>query len=644
MILHKLNDVSLAFGDNSLLDHVGFQVEDKERVCIIGRNGVGKTTLLNVIGQKQAVDSGEVWNRDNLRISYLAQDSDAKPGADVYSVVASGLPDIGGLLADYHHVSHELAVDSGNHDQLMEKLSRLQQQIEHRDGWSLDQKIEAICSKLDVPVDDIFDDLSGGTRRRALLAKALVNDPELLILDEPTNHLDIERIQWLEDFLLGFEGALVFVTHDRSFLQNLATRIVELDRGNLTSYPGDYKLYLANKQKFLEEESIANAKFDKRLAEEERWIRQGIKARRTRNEGRVTALKEMRKERAQRRDVIGNVKMSVDSNQQSGKIVLDIEDCSFSYAENETIIRDFTARVMRKDRIGIIGPNGCGKSTLIKLLLDELKPTSGKIVRGTKLETLYFDQQRAQLDQEKNVIENLELGTDTVTLAGRSRHAVGYLQDFLFPPQRIHSPVKALSGGEQNRLLLAKLFTKPANFLILDEPTNDLDVESLELLEDLVGNFDGTIILVSHDRAFLDNIVTGTWVFEGDGVINEYVGGYSDWQRQSGGRRLSQIASQPQEKKPEQAPSTANKLEKKAKAKSTGGQKLSYKELRELEQLPKLIENLESEKQQLEEEMAQGTFFKQEESVIKDKMKRLEDLSAELSESYERWEALEDRA
>lgn len=647
MILHKLNNVSLAFGANYLLDGVDFQVDDKERICIIGRNGVGKTSMLNVIGQKQPVDSGEVWNRDKLRISYLSQDNEDHPGDDVYSVVASGLPETGGLLAEYHRVSHELATSSGDHDLLMEKLGKLQQQIEHSDGWNLDQKIESICSRLDVPIDDIFDDLSGGTKRRVLLAKALASDPELLILDEPTNHLDIDRIQWLEEFLLNYEGALVFVTHDRSFLQNLATRIVELDRGNLASYPGDYKKYLVDKLKFLEEESITNAKFDKRLAEEEKWIRQGIKARRTRNEGRVTALKAMRQERAQRRDRMGNMKVTVDSTQQSGKIVLDIEDCSFSFPESEPIIRNFTARVMRKDRIGIIGPNGCGKSTLIKLLLNELTPSSGTIERGTKLETLYFDQQRAQLDQNKTVIENLGMGSDSITLGGRSRHAVGYLQDFLFPPQRIHSPVKALSGGEQNRLLLARLFTKPANFLILDEPTNDLDVESLELLEDLVGNFDGTIILVSHDRAFLDNIVTSTWVFEGNGVIKEYVGGYSDWQRfarqrQSSGQPLGQSSSQlsqlQKSNMPKKGASPASEI------KPSTGKKLSYKESQELEKLPKRIEAMEAEKQQIEDEMSQADFFKQDESLIKEKTQRLEALGVSLGEAYERWESLENRA
>jgi ATP-binding cassette subfamily F protein uup len=644
MILYKLDTASLAFGDNYLLDDVNFQVEDKERICIIGRNGVGKSSLLNVIASKQAVDSGQVWRRDNLRVSYLEQDNQEHFGDTVYTVVASGLPETGKLLAKYHQVSHDLAVSTDSDNALMAELGKLQQQLEHCDGWNLDQKIEAICSRLDVPIDDVFDDLSGGTRRRVLLAKALASDPELLILDEPTNHLDIERIQWLEDYLLNFEGAMVFVTHDRSFLQNLATRIVELDRGRLTSYPGDYQKYVSAKLKALDEEQVTNAKFDKKLAEEERWIRQGIKARRTRNEGRVSALKAMRQERSLRREKLGNMKITVDAEKQSGKLVLAIEDLCFSFPGSENIIDHFSAQVVRKDRIGIIGPNGCGKSTLIKLLLDQLQPVSGTITRGTKLDVLYFDQQRSQLEPDKTVIENLGMGSDSVTLGGRTRHAVGYLQDFMFPPQRIHSPVRALSGGEQNRLLLARLFTKPDNFLILDEPTNDLDVESLELLEDLVGNFEGTIILVSHDRAFLDNIVTSTWVFEGDGVINEYVGGYSDWQRQSK-QRLTPVAKpKPEQAQMTRSSSVTDSTQKNKPSADSGSKKLSYKESRELEQLPKDIESMESEKESIEAEMSQADFYKQDDGLIKEKLQRLDEISDSLVTAYARWEDLENRA
>lgn len=646
MLLYKFDSVSLAFGANALLDNVNFQIEDKERICIIGRNGVGKTSLLNVLAGWQAVDSGEVWRRDRLKVSYLEQDSDEHSGDTVYTVVASGLPELGLLLTQYHQVSHDLAQSQGSNRVLMAELSSLQQQLEHSDGWNLNQKIEAICSRLDVPIDEVFDDLSGGTKRRVLLAKALASDPELLILDEPTNHLDIERIQWLEDYLHNFEGALVFVTHDRSFLQNLATRIVELDRGRLTSYSGNYQQYENTKLKALDDEQTANAKFDKKLAEEERWIRQGIKARRTRNEGRVAALKAMRQERAQRRERTGNVKISVGSEQQSGKLVLAIDDLCFTFQGSpHNIIDHFNALVMRKDRIGIIGPNGCGKSTLIKLLMNELKPTSGHITHGTRLEIVYFDQQRSQLDPGKTVLENLGMGSDNITLGGRSRHAIGYLQDFMFPPQRIHSPVRALSGGEQNRLLLARLFTRPANFLILDEPTNDLDVETLELLEELVSNFEGTIILVSHDRAFLDNIVTSTWVFEGEGVIKEYVGGYSDWQRQCN-RGLASGDSESRSKKgTEQKASSENKAAGNNILPATShNKKLSYREARELEQLPRQIEDLETEKASLEAEMSQGDFYKQDEATIKQKLQRLEEINESLSVAFERWEQLENRA
>ncbi|WP_455219706.1 ATP-binding cassette domain-containing protein, partial [Kaarinaea lacus] len=529
MLLAKLTNAYLAYGIHHLLDNVEFQINDNERICIIGRNGTGKTSLLNVLAGKAGIDSGEVWYRSGLRLAYLTQDIHEHPDADVYSVVASGLPETGQLLADYHAVSHQIAGSHAGDESLLKKLAHLQQQLEHCDGWNLDQKITTVCSTLELPVDDQFDDLSGGTQRRVLLARALVSDPDLLLLDEPTNHLDIERIQWLEEFLVNFKGTLVFVTHDRLFLKNLATRIVELDRGVLTSYPGDYAHYEQAKQKALEVEQQQNALFDRKLAEEERWIRQGIKARRTRNEGRVRALKALRQERSQRREKMGNVKLNLESSQKSGKLVAVVDDISFAYPDGSPVIQHFTAQVTRGDRIGIIGPNGCGKSTLIKLLLNQLQPQSGAITLGTNINTLYFDQQREQLDPDKSVIDNLNLGSDSITINGSTRHVIGYLQDFLFSPQRSQSPVRALSGGEKNRLLLARLFTRPANLMILDEPTNDLDVESLELLEEVVSDFDGTIVLVSHDRAFLNNVTTSILAFEGDGRIGEYVGGYDDW-------------------------------------------------------------------------------------------------------------------
>ncbi|MGD8641238.1 MAG: ATP-binding cassette domain-containing protein [Gammaproteobacteria bacterium] len=643
MLLTKLTDVSLAYGVHHLLDHADLQIEDNERVCIIGRNGTGKTTLLNILAGNTAVDSGEVWRLDGLRLAYLAQDSELQDDTDVYSVVAGGLPEVGSLLAEYHRVSHQISHGATDEPQLMKQLARLQQQVEHHDGWNLDQKVSEICDRLDLPADDRFADLSGGTQRRVLLGRALVSDPDVLLLDEPTNHLDIDRIQWLEDFLKKFRGTVVFVTHDRAFLKNLATRIVELDRGILTSYPGDYGRYEIEKQKALEVEQQQNALFDKKLAEEERWIRQGIKARRTRNEGRVRALEAMRRERSQRREKMGNVQLNLESAQTSGKIVAELDDVSFAWPDGTQVINHFSTKIMRGDRIGIIGPNGCGKSTLIKLLLQKLQPQHGNVTLGTNLKIVYFDQQRQQLDPDKSVIDNLNLGTDYVTINGKSRHVMGYLQDFLFPPQRSQSPVRALSGGEKNRLLLAQLFTKPANFLILDEPTNDLDVESLELLEELVSDFDGTIVLVSHDREFLDNIVTGVWVFETgagrQGTIEEYVGGYSDWYRQHGRQRKLQPPGENIDPVPdttrqaETVPQTANATSQR--------KKLGYKEQRELNELPAQIEKLETEKQDLEQQMAQQAFYQQDQQSIKSSLQRLDELNEQLDTAYQRWEQLE---
>jgi ATP-binding cassette subfamily F protein uup len=497
-----------------------------------------------------------------------------------------------------------------------------------------------VISRLQLPADTPLADLSGGLKRRVMLAQALVTEPDLLLLDEPTNHLDLAGIQWLEEFLLGWNGSLLFITHDRAFLQNLATRIVELDRGNMTSWPGDYRHYLQKKEELLAVEAEHNAKFDKKLAQEEAWIRQGIKARRTRNEGRVRALQALRRERSERREVQGKARLNLASGEQSGKLVVEVENASVGY-QGKPVIRDFSTRILRGDRIGIIGPNGAGKTTLLKLLLGELAPDSGTVRLGTKLEVAYFDQQRAQLDPDKSVIDNLNLGSDMVSINGRERHVMGYLQDFLFPPQRVRSPVSSLSGGERNRLLLARLFTQPANLLVLDEPTNDLDVETLELLEELLGDYDGTLLLVSHDREFLDNVVTSTLVFEndseGEGRVNEYVGGYQDWLRQ---RRPASTPANAEVKKPgEKTDKPVDKAPAKAKPKP---RKLSYKEQRELEALPERIEALETEQGELQAQISAAEFYQQDKDTIAATLARFEAVNTELDQCYQRWAELED--
>jgi len=528
MILLTLKNLALAYGPQHLLRDVNFQIERGERVCLVGRNGAGKSTLFRVVSGQVQVDDGDIWHPDTLRISYLEQDVPLDSEESIFDVVAAGLGTVGELLTRYHHALHDIS--QGDQHGLAD-LSALQHEIEVADGWNIQQRVEMTLSRLDLQADKKLRDCSGGMRRRVLLARALINQPDLLLLDEPTNHMDIAAIGWLEEYLLSYPGALIFITHDRTFLKNLATRIIELDRGVLTSFPGDYANYLRRKEEMLEAEARANAKFDKRLSEEEAWIRQGVKARRTRNEGRVRALQKLREQRRQRMELPGKASLQVDSGEVTGKLVADLRDVSFAY-DDHSVIRNLSTRIIRGDRVGIIGPNGSGKSTLLKLILGEIKPTSGKVVLGTKLDMAYFDQHRSQLDPEKSVRDNLSEGSDYVSVKGRSRHVIGYLRSFLFPPDRVDEPVKNLSGGERNRLLLAKLFTQPANMLVLDEPTNDLDVDTLELLEDLLMEYDGTLLLVSHDRTFLDNVVTSTLVFEGHGQVGDYVGGYEDWLRQ----------------------------------------------------------------------------------------------------------------
>ena len=625
MALIKLESACLAYGHVPLLDKVDLQIDAGERVCLVGRNGAGKSTLMRVMEGVAELDEGGLWKKPDLRVACLAQEVPQLDDLSVYDVVADGLDRMGKVIAEYHHVLHEMETDFS--DSLNNKLARLQDDIDAHDGWNLEQRITTVITKLELPEDALMGSLSGGYKRRVMLARALVLEPELILLDEPTNHLDVEAIQWMEEFLLGFNGAVLFITHDRTFLRHLATRIVELDRGKITSWPGNYDTYIKNKEERAVIEEQQNALFDKKLAQEEVWIRQGIKARRTRNEGRVRALEQLRRDRSARLSKVGNVKLQVESGESSGKIVIEAEGISKSFGD-KIIVKSLTTKIMRGDRIGILGPNGVGKSTLLKMLLGELEPDTGTVKLGTKLSVAYFDQQRAVLDPEKTVADNLNFGSDTITINGRSRHVMSYLQDFLFPPARVRSPVKSLSGGERNRLLLARLFIQPANLLVLDEPTNDLDVETLELLEELLCNYDGTLILVSHDRTFLDNVVTSTLAFEGEGVINEYVGGYEDWLRQS----RSSTA------KPEVKADAKEVKKEKTKDKV----KLSYKVQRELDSLPQTIETLENEQEDIQKQVSDADFYTQDKTDVDKVLARLSELENELETAYQRWEELGD--
>ena len=629
MFLLRFDDVSLAYGHLPLLAHVDFQIEPGERVCLVGRNGAGKSTLLRLITGTALPDDGEIWRRDALRIAHLEQEVPPDTDQTVFEVVAAGLGELGTLLTEYHRLTqHALAAEPS----FLERMARLHACIDTLDGWNINQKVETVLSRLGLPADQSLADCSGGTRRQVMLARALVSEPDLLLLDEPTNHLDISAITWLEKFLLAYHGALIFITHDRALLKHLATRIVELDRGKLTSFPGDFDGYLSRKEELLEIEARALAKFDKKLAEEEAWIRQGIKARRTRNEGRVRALQAMRRERVQRLEAMGKARFGINAGALSGKLVVDLRRVSFRYGD-DVIIDDLSTRILRGDRVGIIGPNGSGKSTLLELILGELAPASGQVVIGTRLQIAYFDQHRRLLNPEKTVRENMS-DSDYVTVKGRSRHVIGYLKDFLFQPERVDSSVNALSGGERNRLLLAKIFTRSANMIVLDEPTNDLDVETLELLEDLLADYEGTLLLVSHDRTFLDNVVTSTLVFEGRGKVGEYAGGYEDWERQ----RSSSLTMPPKR------PRTSPRVTFADGERANGTRKLSYKEQRELEALPAKIEALEAEQAQLHRMMAGAEFYRQPSDKIAATMERLQALTNELEACYARWESLELRA
>ena len=625
MTLLRFEEIGLEFGEQLILRDAEFSIDPGERICLIGRNGAGKSTTLKLIMGTLEPDRGEIIARADLVVSQLEQNLPEALDLPVTDVIRSGLTGIEKLLADYEQRS---ALKLDKHGLL--ELEALHAKIDAHDGWHLEQRVETTITELDLPADKRMNELSGGWRRRVALAKALVQKPDLLLLDEPTNHLDIATIRWLEDRIYNYPGAVLFITHDRAFLQRLATRIVEIDRGRLTSWPGDYTNFLRRKEKSLEDEAAADARFDKKLEQEEEWIRQGIKARRTRNEGRVRALQKMRAERESRVATENTARIHIEEAEQSGRKVIRARNVSYSYGDAE-IIRDFSIKIMRGDRIGLIGNNGVGKTTLLRLLLGELEPQTGTIKRGTGLEIGYFDQLRQTLDLEKSVAYNVGEGRTYIKLNGKDRHVVGYLKGFLFSPKRAMTPVKSLSGGERNRVILAKLFTRAANLLILDEPTNDLDIETLEVLEQKLCEFSGTLIIVSHDREFLDNVITSTVVFEEAGVIQEYVGGYSDWLRR--GHKLAETDS------PFEA--ERRKHEAAARRRSRNSNKLSYKDQRELDQLPAEIESLEAAVSALQAEVSDPGFYAQDSDAITAGLQQLADNEQQLAARMERWMELE---
>ena len=624
MPLVTLQDIYLSYGQPPLIDHINLVIERGERVCLIGRNGAGKSTLLKILTGQITADDGVLKRESGVAIAQLEQSVPEDAKGTVFDVIAQGLGTAGKLAKRYHH----LIVELGNNpsDQTLRDLEKCQSELDRVNGWDINQRVESIITRMDLDADVDISSLSGGYKRRVLLARALVCEPDLLLLDEPTNHLDIDAIQWVEQFLLKWEGSLLFISHDRRFMDNLATRFIEIDRGQLAEFNCDYATYLKRKEEILEVEDRQNALFDKRLSQEEVWIRQGIKARRTRNEGRVRALESMRREYADRRKRQGTARMDIQQAEKSGKIVAEAHNISFAFEGDQgPVVRNFSTLIQRGDKVGFMGRNGVGKTTLIKLLLNELSPQQGSIKTGTNLSVAYFDQYRSALDEEKSVQDNVSGGRDMLEIGGKPKHVISYLQDFLFAPERCRQPVKALSGGERNRLLLAKLFTQPSNVLVLDEPTNDLDIDTLDLLEELLIEYKGTIILVSHDRAFLNNVVTSTLVFEGDGQINQYVGGYDDWLRQ---RKVEQpkIIQQP--------------VKTEAKTVSTS-KKLSYKDQRELDNLPQEIENLETEIAEISDLISQPDFYKGDRTETAKTETRLSDLQQQLSHCYERWEILE---
>lgn len=632
MPLITLEKACLAFGHHALLDQVNLQLDPGERVGLIGRNGGGKSSLLRVLSSEIKLDDGKLWCAPNLKLAYVSQEPLLDPDNTVYQEVSKGLGNISQILIAYHAVSHALSDGADNTDELLIRLQELQGELETRDGWSVQAKIETAIDKLNLPTDTRIAHLSGGLKKRVALARALVISPDVLLLDEPTNHLDFASIEWLEELLQDFSGSVLFITHDRRFLDNVATRIIELDRGNLETFSGKFVDYQRRKAEMLEIEATHNQKFDKVLAQEEVWIRKGIQARRTRNEGRVRQLEALRLERAARRDKAGKVNIAVDAGEQSGKLVAELENISKSYGD-KPIIKNFSCRIMRGDRVGLLGPNGAGKSTLLKLILGELQPDTGTVQQGTKLSVAYFDQMREQLNEEMTLTDTISQGSDFVEINGKRKHVISYLEDFLFAPQRARSPVKTLSGGERNRLLLARLFTRPANVLVLDEPTNDLDIETLELLEVLLQEYTGTLFLVSHDREFLDNVVTQVITFEGNGVLCEYIGGYEDWVRTKSAGKGAVTSQQ-----------SDCSLVKTHKAKSsTKARKLSYQETRELETLPEKIAALEREQANITLRMNDSSIYRDHPDEAKALQVRFSVIDKELLDCLTKWEELESK-
>ena len=636
----SLDNASLAFGHHALLDHASFQLDAGERVGLIGRNGAGKSSLLKAIAGTIKLDEGTVWRAPNTRVVYVPQEPELDAAHTVFEAVAEGLGSLQQTIIDYHQVTHDMGMPDADIDALMTKMQHLQHELDIQNGWVAQSRVETVLSRLKLDADALISTLSGGWRKRVALGRALVAEPEVLLLDEPTNHLDLEAIEWLEGLLLSFTGSVLFITHDRRFLDSLATRITELDRGILTDFIGNFTQYQVKKEELIAVEEIHAAKFDKFLAQEEVWIRQGIKARRTRNEGRVRRLEALRLDRAARRERQGNVKLNLDAGERSGKLVAELDNVSKAYGD-KTLIKNFSTRILRGDKIGLLGPNGIGKTTLLKLILGDIEADSGKVERGTKINVAYFDQMREQLDEEATLADTISPGSDFVEIGNERKHVISYLEDFLFPPQRSRSPVKSLSGGERNRLLLARLFARPANVLVLDEPTNDLDIDTLELLESLLQEFAGTLFLVSHDRAFLENTVTQVIAFEGNGVLTEFGGGYDDWQRFTQ-QRLQD--SRAEDKRLNDLAQTAKANVKQSSTSQTKPvAKLSFKEEKELAEIPLQIEQLETEQADINNQLADGDLYRTQAELVKTLQSRLLEIDTLLENLLARWESLDAR-